>query len=135
MALTIIPAIVAGLIIGIYEVMLIHRDVAIPLHRFGHSIHAVGIAIIATLINFNVPLFFQMVPAVSKIPVLGTVIGLRIAVGLVMIVKIHAASAATQNAPRGMQETWAHSLLIGALVVAVPYAWPFIAPMLPKWMR
>ncbi|MBD3204661.1 hypothetical protein GF327_10300, partial [Candidatus Woesearchaeota archaeon] len=36
----IIPALVIGGLIGLYEAILLHRDVTVPTHRFGHTVHA-----------------------------------------------------------------------------------------------
>jgi len=135
-AFVIAPAIVAGLVIGIYEILLVHRDVTIPTHRFGHALHAVVIAIIASIAVFNVPFVFSMFPQLAAIPYIGSVMGFRILIGIIMMIKIHGVSAALKGAgmaTHGMRETWMHSLIVAALVIIAPYAWPFIAPMLPQW--
>jgi hypothetical protein len=133
-----IPAIFCGLIIGIYEAILVHRDVSIPTHRFGHMTHALVIAVIATFINFNVPFTLSLLPFLESIPVVGSVIGIRILVGLIMLIKVHGVSAALKGggmASAGMKETWTHSLLIAALTIIAPYIWPFVAPVLPGFLR
>lgn len=135
-ALMIMPAVAAGIVIGIYEIILIHRDVTIPIHRFGHGLHALIIAIIAAFAVFNVPFVFSLFPQLAKIPYLGTVIGFRVLIGIIMMGKIHGVSSALKGAgmaSHGMRETWLHSLIVAALVVVAPYAWPSIAPFLPKW--
>ncbi len=135
-ALMIMPAIVSGLVIGIYEILLVHRDVTIPTHRFGHALHALIIAVIAALAVFNVPFVFNMFPQLAKIPYVGSVLGFRIIIGLIMMGKIHGVSAALKGAgmsSHGMRETWMHSLIVAALVILAPYVWPFIAPMIPQW--
>jgi len=135
-ALMFIPPIVAGIVIGIYEIILIHRDVTIPTHRFGHGLHAVVIAVIAAFAVFNVPFVFSMFPQLAKIPFIGSVIGFRVLIGVIMMAKIHGVSAALKGAgmaSHGMRETWMHSLIVAALVIISPYAWPFLAPYLPKW--
>ena len=135
-ALMFIPPIVAGLVIGIYEILLIHRDVTIPTHRFGHGLHAVIIAVIAAFAVFNVPFVFNIFPQLAAIPYLGTVLGFRILIGLIMMGKIHGVSAALKGAgmaSHGMKETWMHSLIVAALVIVAPYMWPFLAPFIPKW--
>ncbi len=132
----IVPPIVAGLIIGIYEIILIHRDVQVASHRFGHSIHAIFFAIIACFFTFNVPVFFQLVPAIKSWPILGSEVGVRILIGIIAAIKIHGVSAALKTSgfsSQGMKETWVHSLIVGLLTSAAPYVWPFVAPMLPKW--
>jgi len=131
------PAILAGLIIGAYEAILVHRDVSVPTHRFGHMVHALVIALVATFINFNVPFTLDLFPFLKTVPILGSVLGIRIAVGLIMLIKIHGSSKAIQGmhgSQVGMAETWTHSLLIAALTIIAPYMWPFLAPVLPAWM-
>jgi len=135
-ALMIMPAIVSGLIIGIYEILLIHRDVTIPTHRFGHGLQAVFVAIVAAIAVFNVPFVFNLFPQLAAIPYLGTVLGFRILIGIIMMGKIHGVSAALKGAgmaSHGMRETWMHSLIVAALVILAPYIWPFVAPFLPSW--
>jgi hypothetical protein len=135
-ALVIMPAIVSGLIIGIYEILLIHRDVTIPTHRFGHGLQAVFVAIVAAIAVFNVPFVFNLFPQLAAIPYLGTVLGFRILIGIIMMGKIHGVSAALKGAgmaSHGMRETWMHSLVVAALVILSPYIWPFVAPFLPSW--
>jgi len=132
----IMPAIISSIVIGIYESILIHRDVTIPTHRFGHTIHAFIVALIACFAVFNVPFVFHIFPQLDAIPFVGTVLGFRIAIGLIMMVKIHGVSAALKGAgmaAHGMRETWLHSAMVAALVIAAPYAWPFLAPYLPSW--
>ncbi len=134
--LVIMPAIVSGLVIGIYEAVLLHRDVTIPTHRFGHMIHAMIIALIAAFAVFNVPFVFSFISQLEGIPFLGTVLGFRILIGFIMMIKIHGVSAALKGAgmaQHGMRETWLHSLIVAALVIAAPYAWPVVSPFLPAW--
>jgi hypothetical protein len=134
----IFPAIISGLLIGIYEALLIHRDVRIPTHRFGHMVHAFIIAIIATFISFNVPFTLSLLPFLQNIPVVGSVIGIRVLVGLIMLIKIHGVSAALKStgmAAQGMKETWTHSFIVAALTVLAPYVWPLLAPLLPELLR
>lgn len=134
----ILPAIFAGLIIGLYEAILIHRDVTIPTHRFGHMIHAVILSLLFVFVNMNVAFVYSLFPALKNVAVIGTPIFLQIIVGLIAMIKIHGVSKALKSAgmsTAGMAETWFHSILIGALIVALPYIYPFIAPMLPSWMK
>ena len=135
-ALMIMPAIVSGIVIGLYEIILVHRDVTIPTHRFGHGVQAMIVAIVAALAVFNVPFVFSNFPQLASIPYIGTVLGFRILIGLIMMAKIHGVSAALKGAgmaTHGMRETWLHSAMVTVLVIAAPYAWPAIAPFLPSW--
>ena len=134
----IMPALVSGLIIGIYEIILVHRDVQIPTHRFSHGVHGLVFAVIASFAVFNVPFVLHLIPAIKTIPLLGNALFFRIAIGLVMMIKIHGVSAAIRSnvggPSTGLKETWAHSAIVAALVIVAPYIFPFIAPTLPKWM-
>ncbi len=129
--LVILPAIYMGLIIGIYEAILLHRDVSVPKHRFGHMMHALIFAMIAVFAAMNVEFVLALIPAIATIPYLGEPIVFRIAIALIAIIKIHAISAAAPGIAGGsvgMKEKWSHSFIIGALIVAAHYIWPFIEP-------
>ncbi|MBI4141707.1 hypothetical protein HY484_02165 [Candidatus Woesearchaeota archaeon] len=137
-SLLIVPPLVFGAVIGLYEILLIHRDVTVPTHRFGHGLHALVFAIIATFCTMNVSFVFGLFPQLKTIPVLSTPLAFQIAIGLITVAKIHGASAAIKGSVPssvGLKETWAHSILIGALVVAAPYVYPLLKPMLPKWLQ
>ncbi len=134
----VLPALVLGLAIGIYEAILIHRDVTVPMHRFGHTLHAIVLAIIAVFITMNTEFVVANVQQLQGLGFFGTPLFIQIVVGLVMIVKIHGVSRAISGSigmgSVGLGETWAHSLIIGALCVAAPYAWPLLAPVMPVWL-
>ena len=85
----------------------------------------------------NAQFVLDLIPALAAIPVLGTTIGLQIAIGLIAAIKIHGVSQAikTGGGGAGLGETWFHSILIGALIVAAPYAYPVVEPMLPDWIK
>lgn len=130
------PSIALGLIIGVYEALVIHRDVQVPTHRMGHMIHALILAIAFVFASMNTEFVLNLIPALQAIPVLGTVLGARIALGLIAVIKIHAVSQAIKSGGGpGMGETWFHSILIGALITAAPYAFPLLEPMLPDWIK
>ncbi len=131
------PALALGLIIGIYEALVIHRDVTVPTHRFGHMTHALVLSIIFVFCTMNAEYVLGAIPALQAIPILGTALGLQIAIGLIAAFKIHAVSRAikTGMGAAGLGETWFHSILIGALIVAAPYAYPALEPILPDWIK
>lgn len=127
-----------GLIIGVYEALVIHRDVTVPTHRFGHMIHAVLLSIAFTFATMNAAFVLNLIPALQGIPVLGTPIGLCIAIGLLAAVKIHGVSRVTKTnvgTTTGLAETWFHSILIGGLIAAAPFLFPLIEPILPGWIK
>ncbi len=131
------PSLALGVIIGAYEAIIIHRDVTVPAHRFGHMMHALLLSILFVFCTMNAQFVLDLIPALQNIPILGTVIGLQIAVGLIAVIKIHGVSRAVKTgiAGAGLGETWFHSILIGALVVAAPYAYPVVEPLLPEWIK
>jgi len=131
------PSIALGIIIGAYEAIVIHRDVSVPTHRFGHMTHAFLLSILFVFCSMNAQYVLDLIPALASIPILGTAIGLQIAVGLIAAIKIHGVSRAIKSGGggAGLGETWFHSILIGALIVAAPYAYPAIESTLPDWIK
>lgn len=130
------PAIALGLIIGIYEALIIHRDVKVPAHRFGHMVHALILSTAFVFASMNTEWVLTMIPALQEIPLIGTVLGARIALGLIAAIKIHGVSQAIKGASGpGLGETWFHSILIGTLIIAVPYSYPLLEPVIPEWLK
>lgn len=133
-----VPPLILGAIIGIYEIILLHRDVTIPTHRFGHGVHAIVFAIIATFATMNTQWVFEMFAFLEGVPFMSPLV-FQIAVGLIAMLKIHGVSAAIKTSiggiSVGLRETWAHSFVIGALIVLAPYVWPLIEPVMPEWAK
>ena len=133
--LIIIPAIVIGAIIGLYELILVHRDEHFRgSHWFGHGLHAGIFAIAATFITMNTSYVYANFDFLHSIPLIQNPLVFQILIGLIMMIKVHAASAVvkgTIGSTKGMKETWAHSFVVAGLVIAAPYVYPFIQPMLP----
>lgn len=134
--LVILPALVAGALIGLYEMILVHRDVSVPQHRFGHAVHAFTFAMVGTFISFNVP-FVLAITGLVKYAFLQVWV-IRLLIALIMTIKVHGVSAALKSSgmmSAGLGETWTHSLIIGLLTGFVPYLYPLVMPMLPKWFK
>ncbi len=134
----ILPAVAMGLIIGIYEALVVHRDVTVPTHRMGHAAHALILSVVFVFVSMNAEFVYSSITALKSVPLIGNVIFFRIAVGLIAAIKIHATSLAikgTVGSTRGMGETWIHSILIGGLVAGSPYLYPLVQPMLPTWLK
>jgi len=135
----VMPAIVMGLAIGLYEAILVHRDVKVARHRLGHTLHAVGFAMIAVFATMNVNWLLATFSFLQAIPIVSNPLILQIVIGVIAMIKIHGASAAIKTtvggATVGLKETWTHSFIIGALIVAAPYVWPLIAPIMPSWLQ
>jgi hypothetical protein len=131
------PAIIAGLVIGLYESITLMKDVQVPQHKFGHAFHSLIFALVATFASFNVDWVIGIIPGLSTIPVLSSAIAIRVAIGLIVAIKVHSISRATKAGAGlpGLSETWFHTFFLGALVAAAPYLWVLIAPALPLWLK
>jgi len=130
------PALALGVIIGAYEAIVIHRDVTVPTHRMGHMIHAFVLSILFVFVVMNTQFVLDNIPQLAAIPIIGNVHILRLAVGLIAAIKVHGVSRAVKSGGGpGLGESWFHSVLVGALIVAAPYAYPLIEPMLPTWLK
>lgn len=129
------PSIALGLVIGIYEALVIHRDVTVPSHRFGHMIHALVLSVLFVFVSMNTQFVASQL---SGVAVLNNVHILRAIAGLLAAIKIHGVSRAIKStgmAGAGLAETWFHSILIGGLIVAAPYVYPYVQTMIPAWLN
>lgn len=133
--LIIVPVLVLGVILGLYELFSIHADMNFRgSHWFGHGLHAIGIMIIALFATMNTVFFLEITGLANiGIPFITSPLILRILVGLILVIKMHSVSAISGGG-KGLSEKWTHVLIISALVVIAPYVWPFIAPLLPNWL-
>lgn len=134
-ALIILPAIAMGIVIGVYELVLIHRDENYTGSKwFAHGLHTFIPLILGLLISFNVPFFLQQFGA--SLPLwLQNELYIRLAIALIIAIKVRAVSAVVPGAAgRGMREGWIHTFVVGVLVAVAPYAWPFIEPFAPTWL-
>jgi len=131
------PALFLGAIIGAYEAFIIHRDVNVAMYKLGHMFHAFTLAIVFCFASMNTVFVLSLLPVLKEIMFIGNPHVLRVAIGVIAALKIHAVSRVIQKGvvTRGMSETWFHSFLIGGLIVAAPYVYPFIAPALPSWVN
>ena len=136
--LIILPVITLGIILGLYELFLIHADMSFRgSHWFGHGLHAIVIMMIALFITMNTDYFLAVTGLIdSGIPLITNALIVRIAVGIILNIKIHATSALAKGtlASRGLAEHWTHTIILSALVVIAPYVWPFIAPIVPSYL-
>ena len=135
--LLLIPGLVFGLILGIYEAIVLVKDVQVPTHKFGHAFQALTLTTALTFVSMNVDWVLATFTFLQGIPIISIPIVLRIVVGLIAAVKIHAASrvAKGMGGASGMGETWAHTFIIGILIIGVPYLYPIIQPMLPAFLQ
>ena len=136
----IVPILALGLILGLYELILIHRDESFRgSHWIGHGLHAVIFMIIALFFIFNTEYFLSITGLGEKAwPVISSTWGVRIIIGLILNIKMHAVSAAVKGGLRGsitggMTEHWLHTTIVTVLVVTSPLYWPILAQFLPEW--
>lgn len=129
----IVDPLIAGFAIGLYEAIIIHRDINIPGQRFKHALHALGFSILFVFCTMNAPFLLNLIPAISSIPLIGTVLGFQIAIGFIAALKIHAVGKFIKVSGQNLSETWFHSILIGTLITTAPYTYPLIKPILFKW--
>lgn len=135
-SLVILPAITMGLILGVYELYLLHGDEAFGGSKWlSHGLtHIWPMLIIASLASFNIDFFQQMIGA-SLPALLENDILLRVAIALFVTVKVYIGSAVVAGARgKGMHEGIIHCLIIGALIGVSPFLWPFVEPVAPTWL-
>ena len=141
-ALIIGPVIGLGIILGLYELLLIHRDERFRgSHWLGHGTHSVVVMIIALFAVMNTEYFLEITGLIaSGIPLISNVLIVRIAVGFILAIKMWGVSSVIKGGGgvKGMHEGLIHILIVAALVVAAPYYWPLLKPVLepvlPGWM-
>lgn len=136
--LVILPAIYMGIIIGVYEAIAMYRDVSVKRQIWGHMVHALIYAIGATFAVMNIEFIFNTFSFLQSIPLIQNPIFFRIAIGLVTIIKVRGFSAAIpgggMSSMSGMKEKWIHSLIVGVLIAVSPEIWPFLEPMITKFL-
>ncbi len=131
----IIPALVMGIIIGLVELLFVHADEgAMGMTWISHGLHALPFTILFVFVSMNIHFVLGLI-GVSITESFAVVLGVRIVVAIVAMIKI-AGAAAISPGMRGVGEKLPHTLIIGALVFAAPYAWDLflagiIGPMLP----
>ena len=129
MALEIIGALIWGAIIGIIDIAFMVSDLSgdaksTVAHGLSSMIYIIALTFAALNIGFIVGLGLPSF--------LSNQIIMLVLLGLLAVIVVHAKSAVFSRARGpGTHERWAHSLVIGILVAATPYIWPFIQPFLP----
>src|SRR3989344_5272982 len=134
------PIIALGIILGLYELVLIHRDENFRgSHWFGHGLHSVFFMLIALFFVFNTEYFLNITGLADKgWPLISNPWVVRIIIGIILNIKMHATSAVIKGGLRGsmtggMAEHWTHTTIVSALVILSPLYWPLIVNFLPAW--
>lgn len=134
------PILILGIILGLYELILIHRDESFRgSHWFGHGFHALVFMFIALFFVFNTEYFLTITGLGEKgWPIISNTWGVRIIIGLILNIKMHAVSAVIKGGLRGsmtggMAEHWTHTTIVSVLVILAPLYWPLLVQVLPDW--
>ncbi|MFT4326485.1 MAG: hypothetical protein ACMXYK_03220 [Candidatus Woesearchaeota archaeon] len=126
------PAIV-GLVISLVEIFFVMQDEG-GMHPLTHGLHAVPTCLIFTYIAMNaIPTSTYLANQFGWTFLAGNVglIGVPIAIGVLATIKVKAAAAIIGGGHGSVGEKLGHAFLIGVLIAASPFVWPFIAPMVP----
>ena len=121
-----------GIIIGIVELAFVHADEA-GMGWLKHGLHALPITIILTLIGLNAPVVTEMIGWPWLTGTMGKIV-VSAAIGIIATIKVKGAAAITQG-HGSVGEKFGHALVIGALIAASPWIWPFVEPMLPEFLK
>ena len=124
--LIIIPALFFGGILGIIELYFVHQDEA-GMGWLGHGLHAIPATIFFTFISMNVSYALALIG--SSINVTWQIeLAVRVVVAIIAMLKVSAAAAIVGR----VGEKFPHTVTMGALIFAAPYAWQFLGPTLTK---
>lgn len=119
------PAILMGLLIGIVELLMLARDE--PGMWLSHGLHALPVMMLFIFASMNVSFVLGILPiSIGE----GSMVelGVRIAIGVLAMIKTAGAAALVPHTSVG--ESKFHLLIIGALVIAAPYIWMAVGPIL-----
>jgi len=128
-----IAGIIVGLIASLLELIFVHSDEGVGAHWLGHGLHAVPVCIIGALISMNVPFALGFLPkSIASMPLI--VFGIPVLIGLIVAFKAKAA-AAIIHGHGNVGEKLPHALAVGAVIAIAPFVWPFVAPLLPAFLK
>ncbi|MGM5483566.1 MAG: hypothetical protein ACQER9_01465 [Nanobdellota archaeon] len=128
------PAVI-GILVSLVEIFFVMGDEG-GMHPLSHGLHAVPTCIIFTYISMNAIVagnylaqyvgFFNN-PLVSKVSI-------PILIGLIATLKVKSAASIVSGGHSNVGEKLPHALIVGAIIAAAPFIYPFIAPMLPSFL-
>lgn len=116
---TIIPVIVMGIILGIIELIFVHKD-EVGMGWLKHGLHAIPTMIFFLFISMNIGFVLSFFGMKEN---LWLDIAIRVVVGIIAMIKIKAAAAVAGR----VGESTIHIIIIGVLVMAAPFLWEIIA--------
>ncbi len=121
----ILPSIIMGLILGALEMFFVYQDeMSMGILAITHALHTFPFTILFVFLNMHVEIIMKFLPMLPSTPVV--ILGIRIAIGLLALIKIAGAAALVKGSMIG--EKWIHCIIIAALIVAAPYVWTYIGP-------
>jgi len=124
-ALNILPALILGAILGLIEMVFVHSD-EIGMNWFMHGLHALPFTMLFVFVNMNVTWVLNFINS-GLLSNFWVVFGVRAVVAIVAMVKIQAAAAIANR----VGERIHHTIIIGLLILAVPYLWDAIGHLIP----
>ncbi len=131
--IVLVPALVMGIIIGLVEIFFVHED-EVGMGWFMHAMHALPFTMFFVFVSMNISFVLGLLNLAITENFLVD-LGIRVVIGIVAMIKIGSAAAIVGR----IGEKWYHTIIIGALIIAAPYAWdllgPLVAPMLPSWAQ
>lgn len=132
-ATLIIPGIIVGVIASIMELAFVHSDEGVGAHWFAHGLHALPFCVIGAIISMNASWALSFLPkSISSMTWLAY--ALPVIVGLFIAFKVKAA-AAIIHGHGDVGEKLPHALAVGAVIAVAPFIWPFIAPIMPAFIK
>lgn len=131
--IVLVPTLLMGLIIGLLEVFFVHSDET-GMGWFMHGLHALPFTMLFVFVSMNISFVFSLLNlAITEVWYVD--LGVRIAIGIIAMIKIAGAAAIVGR----VGEKWYHTIIIGALIIVAPYIWdfvgPMVTPMLPSWIQ
>lgn len=129
-----LPALIWGLFVGLYELFAIHADEGFVGTRwFSHGLHSAIFAMIFVFMVMNVNFALSFFPSLQNISYITffDYLPVRALIGVIAIIKIQTASMVIKGGfGRGLGEKISHTLIAGLLITFGPeivgFLWPLI---------
>ncbi len=128
-ALMIMPSLVMGGIIGLIELIFVHADER-GMGWFMHGLHALPVTIIFVFVSMNVGWALN-IANIGITENMWVDLGVRAGIAILAMLKIAGAAAIAGK----VGEKFIHTVMIGGLIFAAPYAWIVIGPLMPPFLQ